>query len=206
MSIDFEIFYLSNLLDLYELALYGIPVEKIHLKIINQPIILYEGLKDPKVRLITCLVNAKEKAEKYLIYKEFLLMKNIRIGLKDSKVNEGIFKTSTGSDSRHFLYFNNGISIVADEFINSFNNLIIKNPQIVNGGQTLRVLAKALDKNELKDDVLVQLRIIEIQSVNLSSKITANLNSQNKIEDEDLFSSYPIVLLLKKSLEAHDIT
>ena len=78
-------------------------------------------------------------------YKNSILKYNPRsyLGLEGQKVNDSITDTVLSTTTNEFALYNNGITILSDEtYINerigqkNKAQLIIKNPQIINGGQT----------------------------------------------------------------------
>lgn len=149
----------------------------------------------------------------YKLYKEVkeknysIFNNNVReyLGSK-GMVNKGIYTTLMDDEERNnFLIYNNGITIICDEIVgiekNKKNNIAIfdlKNPQIVNGCQTVSTIYEVLDnfeeeeQNENFSNTFVMLRILEIDGKNEDNKnlyenIVKYNNSQNPI-DEKMFS------------------
>ena len=93
-----------------------------------------------------CLANL------YEAHGEQLLQQNIRVYEGDRGTNASIRKTCTGEDAGNFLHFNNGVTFLGDEAPwDAFTRkLTLKRGQIVNGGQTVRVLHAALKDSEPK--------------------------------------------------------
>src|SRR5437867_6292336 len=93
-----------------------------------------------------CLANL------YEAHGEQLLQQNIRVYEGDRGTNASIRKTCTGEDAGNFLHFNNGVTFLGDETPwDAFTRkLTLKRGQIVNGGQTVRVLHAALKDSEPK--------------------------------------------------------
>jgi len=88
-------------------------------------------------------------------YKNSLLAFNPRsyLELEGHKVNEAIRNTIVSNPSNEFALFNNGITVLSDETninekIGQRNKaqLILRNPQIINGGQTAYTLSRILDE------------------------------------------------------------
>ena len=81
------------------------------------------------------------------------LEKNVRgfLGLK--KINKAIAK-SYSECPNWFWYKHNGIIIFADNLTvdRTDHQLILRNPQVVNGGQTLRTLYSAYDRQGRQDN------------------------------------------------------
>ena len=126
-----------------------------------------------------------------------VLYENVRGYILKSKYNSNILNTLRKEPSK-FYYYNNGLTIVADnisaERINSNKKwkLTIENFQVINGGQTLRTIHKFAKENieniDKLSDASVQLRIIKVNDDDLKSRISEYTNSQNAISIEDLKS------------------
>ena len=88
--------------------------------------------------------------------------------------------------------------------------LTLRNPQVVNGGQTLKALFSAYDKHNRKDNsAKVMLRIYRFPYENTethkkSIEIIKALNSQNKINASDLHSTDPKQVRIEHLLEKID--
>ncbi|MBU4221602.1 MAG: AIPR family protein [Euryarchaeota archaeon] len=126
------------------------------------------------------------------------LQKNVREFLGDTNINKDISKSYLESPT-WFWYKHNGIIIFADNMkIDEINSeLILRNPQIVNGGQTLKALFSAYDKNKRSENpAKIMLRIYRLpyedtKTYVRSVEVIAALNSQNKIYHSDLRSNDP---------------
>ncbi len=111
-----------------------------------------------------------------------------------------------------FWYKHNGIIIFADSIsvTPDDRHLVMRNPQIVNGGQTLRTLFKAYDEKGRKDsDAQVLLRAYRLlyESSGTDKKsidIISALNTQNAIKPSDLHSTDPRQVRIQKLLESMD--
>ncbi len=106
------------------------------------------------------------------------------------RVNSEIKKTCAGKDAERFWFLNNGITMVCDhfDFTRDPDNPIlkIKNAQIVNGCQTSVTIREAFERQELRSNVKILLRIYSTDNPSLVEKITLTTNNQNKITDRDL--------------------
>lgn len=163
--------------------------------------------------IIPCLaIHAGEDYESYLaaidgetlyeIYDKYgktLLEENVRTFLQfKGKINTGIKKTIIEEPS-YFLAYNNGITATASEVrLNRDNNEIIEivNLQIVNGGQTTSSIYTAKKKFKLDiSKVMVQMKLSVVKDKNKYNEFVSNIsrfaNSQNKVNDSDLFSNHP---------------
>ncbi|HIE41629.1 MAG TPA: hypothetical protein EYP80_03095 [Candidatus Aenigmarchaeota archaeon] len=83
------------------------------------------------------------------------LQKNVREFLGENPVNKGIEKSYIETPEL-FWYKHNSIIIFADNISIDKDNsiLVLRNPQIVNGGQTIRTLFPIYVKNGRRDNML----------------------------------------------------
>lgn len=134
------------------------------------------------------------------------LQKNVREFLGGaSKISKDIAR-SYSSVPDWFWYKHNGIIIFADN-INIDRNtkrLILRNPQVVNGGQTINSLFTTFDTNGRKENSSkVLLRVYRLpydqtETYKIGIDIISALNSQNKINPSDLKSTDPRQVMLER--------
>ena len=147
---------------------------------------------------------------------------NIREFLGNTGVNKNIYKTLIDKEDReNFFYYNNGITLICEEMskvntkkinnnINAYFN--IKNPQIVNGCQTVNSIYEVLknvDPNDLEreyKDTFVMLKILQIDRKNdkeeqLYKNIVKFNNSQNSIDEKTFVANTSIFLRLQNEFE-----
>lgn len=112
------------------------------------------------------------------------------------RVNKDILSTCSGDDASRFWFLNNGITMVCDKFDLVSDPDVAKvkvtNAQIVNGCQTTVSIREAFEKNELKEEVKVLLRLYSTDNPNLVDRITLTTNNQNRITDRDLRANDPV--------------
>lgn len=135
-----------------------------------------------------------------------LLQKNVRafLGFK-AKKNKNI-KRSLIESPQKFLAYNNGLTItVSNIVLNNENNLArVDDMQIVNGGQTIAVLADTFKQNDPKclESVMVAAKIIHVKNqdehMDWIEKIAETSNTQNAIKDADLSSHNPVYVKIKE--------
>jgi hypothetical protein len=121
-------------------------------------------------------------------YKNSILKYNPRsyLGHEGKNVNNSIRETILDNNTNEFALFNNGVTMLSDEtYINekigqkNKAQLIVKNPQIINGGQTSFTLSKIYEENinENLEDIFqgkeVLLKVITLLD---------NNNHQDKVE------------------------
>lgn len=148
---------------------------------------------------------------------------NIREYLGNKGVNKKIYETLLNeNDRKNFFYYNNGITMICEEMSSvetrSFGNNInavfsVKNPQIVNGCQTVNSIYEALkniDPSELEQkykDTFVMLKILQINRGNeyeemLYKNIVTYNNSQNSIDEKTFVANNSIFNRLKTEFES----
>ncbi len=140
---------------------------------------------------------------------KFLFEENIRLYLGEkNEINSKIYNSALSSNAAEFWYLNNGITIVCDSYryLTSQTNapVFIKNPQIVNGGQTSFSLFEAYNRDFKKlEKVKVLVKIIETDDAEFRSRIAEATNSQTMIRSRDLRSNDNVQLKLESTLKDH---
>jgi hypothetical protein len=159
-------------------------------------------------------------------YKNSILQNNPRsyLELEGKKVNTEIRKTILGTQSNEFALLNNGITILSDETVMSEKvgqrnraQLILTNPQIINGGQTAYTLSRILeelspeDASKAFENKEVLLKIItlvdsferpatEVQKAELVEKISTATNQQTVVIAADRHSNDAAYIEIQKTL------
>ena len=146
----------------------------------------------------------------YERYSQQLLEANVRSFLGvTGKHNKGIV-TTLREEPEHFMAFNNGLVIVADEarFERNEHGEVgiawLKGFQIVNGGQTTASIYFAKRKNPEIDlsHVRVPAKIVvmheDVEREKLISNISRYANSQNAVKNSDLSANRPFHVQLEK--------
>lgn len=147
---------------------------------------------------------------------EKLLERNIRryLGLHGNRVNEGIRATLQSKDPSNFYFFNNGLTLVCDDFAynalqNSDFQVKVDNLQIVNGGQTCMTIYKTSESlkscgKTLPNEATVLVRIYKLPKDNedIVLQITHATNSQNPVDLKDLRSNDVKQQQLEQSIKA----
>jgi hypothetical protein len=148
-------------------------------------------------------------------YKNSILLFNPRsyLELEGHQVNNSIRDTVLRTETNEFALFNNGITILSDEtYINekigqrNKAQLSLRNPQIINGGQTAYTLSRILEESsELDRETLFQgkevlLKVITLikdpdgtdavqHRLELIDKISTATNRQTPVITADKFSN-----------------
>jgi len=145
---------------------------------------------------------------------EQLLERNIRryLGLQGNRVNEGIRQTLTSSTPDNFYFFNNGLTLVCNDFSynalqNSDYQVKVENLQIVNGGQTCMTIFKTLESmnsHQIPKNASVLIRLYKLPKDNqdIILQITQATNSQNPVDLKDLKANDEKQQLLEESITA----
>lgn len=139
------------------------------------------------------------------------LQKNVREYKGDNQINRAIRKSYLETPE-WFWHKHNGIIIFADSISVEPDGsyLAMRNPQIVNGGQTLRTLFTAYDQQGRNDsDAQVLLRAYRLpyessETYKKSIEIIKALNTQNAVKPSDLHSTDARQVRIQKILESMD--
>ncbi|WP_046181185.1 AIPR family protein [Domibacillus tundrae] len=142
-----------------------------------------------------------------------LFYSNIRNYLgKNTTINKRMKETLNNSPEK-FWYFNNGITIVCEEFSSQSNIVTIHAPQIVNGCQTAKSLWHHFYNNqELKNDEDGYLLVKVIKNKRnaddeakkaLRDDITRYTNSQNAVKGLDFYALDEFQRNLRKRLKSY---
>lgn len=128
-----------------------------------------------------------------------LLPKNIRHALGATDVNSQIRQTAI-TDPDHFWYFNNGITLIAEEALRAPKGVAsrasglfqFKGASIVNGAQTVSTLGR-VENDESLGRVRVPIRVILLRNApeNFGSEVTRTNNLQNRVEARDFVAQDP---------------
>lgn len=127
-----------------------------------------------------------------------VLYDNVRGFMGRTKFNRNI-EISLDTQPKRFFFYNNGITIIADDISTEDTNMKtkvkfrIKNIQVLNGGQTLRTIHNYNSKNkanltEILSTAQVLVKFLKVTSEELKGNIAEFTNSQNSISLRDLRS------------------
>ena len=159
-------------------------------------------------------------------YKNSILKYNPRsyLTLKEGSINDEIKQTILKNTTNEFALFNNGITILSDETF--FNQRIgqkdkaqlsIKNPQIINGGQTAFTINLLYENSISVDETITEklekkevlLKIITFsldktisidKKLELVEEISEATNKQNIVNNADRSSNNPLLIASQKEL------
>lgn len=127
---------------------------------------------------------------------------NIRLFEGDTRINQGIKETASTEDGKYFYFYNNGVTLICDEYdVDPTKHILYaKGVSIVNGCQTVTCLSDLARLDQLDDEVMLLVRVISTTDYGLRANITEFLNSQNAIKDSYLLANHSIVRKLQKEL------
>lgn len=143
-------------------------------------------------------------AKLYDEHGEGILQQNVRMFEGDNGTNLAIAETaSSETTAKDFFHFNNGISVICDSavFQPFSNRLSLERPQVVNGGQTMRILHRCYKRQSLKPEVHAAVRVITTgKDKEFASNVAVNLNNQTRVDNTFLRSNDPRIVQLFHSL------
>lgn len=168
------------------------------------------------VIFVPCLEVAKILSK----YKNSVLKYNPRcyLSLAKNSVNEKIKQEITGSRKNNFALLNNGITILADNLeisestgeLNS-GQLILNQPQILNGGQTAYTLSLIYDQikdndyfilsdKEVMVKIITRIKTEEAFDHKFVQMISNATNQQSEVIEADRRSNHSIQLNLQREI------
>lgn len=146
----------------------------------------------------------RDLADLYERFGEKLLQQNIRRFEGDNNsTNRAIWDSCTSDKASNFYHYNNGVTFLCEEAVwDHFSSTIMLNrAQVVNGGQTIRVLHRALREGALREEVSVSVRVITSRGdKEFAGDVAVNLNNQTRVESSFLRSNDPRVVQLGNAL------
>jgi len=232
-----EVYDIDDIIDLikYKASYNMQPPQELKIRIEKQCIIRRNSSSD-EIKLVLAPINVLEI---YKILKEHgdsLFLENLRFRLPPNRgsrigleIKEEVLKLLENSNSTfdfELETLNNGLNIVCDRILfskidgadninNSYQNLVLVKPQIVNGCQTSWAIHDAVKdyirSKELKvhevnsENINVWAKIIPSENLEKKELIAKATNTQNPINQVDIRSADPIHNLIKISLEDYSI-
>jgi hypothetical protein len=148
-------------------------------------------------------LKGQQLAELYGKFGEQLLQQNIRGSEGDNSTNRAILDSCTSDNASNFYHYNNGVTFLCEEARwDQFSSVItLTRAQVVNGGQTLRVLHKAYKDQTLRPEVTISVRVITSKGdKEFGGNVAVNLNNQTRVESSFLRSNDPRIVQLATAL------
>ncbi len=175
------------------------------------------NLGDFPIRVI--FVPTKEVGRIMSKYKNSILKYNPRnyLSLSSNKVNRSIMDSIINNTTNDFAIYNNGITIIADSFeltettgTKNVGQVIMLNPQIINGGQTAYVLSKIFEDQKENDYSIFDGKEVMLKVMILSNKTDLNIefieqisnatNQQTRVEEADRRSNDKIQIAIEEAI------
>jgi hypothetical protein len=116
----------------------------------------------------------------------------------DSNINNGIIQTAK-SEPDNFWAYNNGITVLVNDFSLSKRTLTVRGLSVVNGAQTTGALGSV---NEPLSDAWVQARFIKTADQEIVSNVIRYNNSQNKVTAADFRSTDRLQKRLREEFDS----
>lgn len=157
---------------------------------------------DQETQVYLLPVSATELVKLSGIADGTLFSQNVRYSLGNTPVNKAIATSvATKNEHRNFALYHNGITLICNkaEFEEREEQLTVSEYVVVNGAQSITTFFH--NAKQLSDDLRVFVKIISLESDELSRKITLNSNNQNSIKPRDLRSNHDIMLRLRAEFE-----
>jgi len=148
-----------------------------------------------------CLVNIKELfnfiTDEYKVLVKHIFESNVRDYQGTNNVNSEISKTLQNNTTEDFWWLNNGVTILSTQVTPRTNKqLVIQNPEIVNGLQTSSEIYRYFKENSERiqntENRNVLVRVIVPSSEEVRDKIIKATNSQTQIPKSSLRATDPI--------------
>lgn len=174
------------------------------------------NLGDFPIRVI--FVPTKEIGRIMSKYKNSILKYNPRnyLSLSSNKVNRSIMDSIINNTTNDFAIYNNGITVIADSFeltettgTRNVGQVIMLNPQIINGGQTAYVLSRIYenqnDDYSIFDGKEVMLKVIVLAdkttlNIDFIEKISNATNQQTRVEEADRRSNDKMQMAIEEAI------
>ncbi|POS63145.1 AIPR family protein [Parasaccharibacter apium] len=191
---------------------------KIHelYKATSSPILLEEeiclkvcegySMSGPSWESFSTAIQASELHRLYKKYTTNMFSANVRDYLgsrrSESNINQGIINTIK-RNPEDFWAFNNGLTVLTNNFRIDGNNIVVSGLSIVNGAQTTGAIGSL--KEPPSQEAWVQIRFVKNRTGGNTSNIIRDIikynNSQNTVEASDFRSTDSIQKRLKEEFK-----
>jgi hypothetical protein len=179
--------------------------------------------RDQSINIKLLFVPTSEIGRISSKYKNSILKYNPRsfLELSTNPVNQEIQNSIDKNSGNEFALFNNGVTIISDQTSVNSNTakvnkgqIVLRNPQLINGGQTAYTLGRIYERCEKADDFSVfkgkevLLRVVSFSGKQLPSnsferlqlinEVSKASNSQTKVDEADRRSNDDIQIKLQQ--------
>ncbi|GAA4071612.1 AIPR family protein [Streptomyces shaanxiensis] len=148
------------------------------------------------------VVDAEQVADWAAQHGANLFNLNIRKPLGRTPINNSLIATLT-EEPANFWYYNNGITVLCDRVEKVERSvraphqkpllLTLHNASVVNGAQTVRAVAEALEKEDAAAEAKISVRIIVTHAAKeFASDTTRATNRQNSVGERDFVALDPV--------------
>lgn len=131
-----------------------------------------------------------------------LFSRNVRIFQGSNKKPNKAMKRTLAEQAQYFWYFNNGITILSEKvkLQKTEQKLVLKNPQIINGCQTITSIGENRPTDAFLFAKIVQIGD-DIENQNIIDGIIEANNRQVPVDERMLKSNHPLQVKLQRDLE-----
>ena len=161
-------------------------------------------MEGPPVEPMAYIVNlsAETLREPYTKWGNKLFSRNVRIFQGKNKPPNKAMKRTLGEQPQNFWYFNNGITILSEKITQKKieQKLVLKNPQIINGCQTVTSIIENKPTDAFLFAKIVQIGD-NIENQDLIDGIIEANNRQVPVDERMLKSNHPLQVKLQRDLE-----
>lgn len=150
-------------------------------------------------------LGCKQLASAARNYTPKIFGSNVRYNLgHKNKVNAKIQDTLTSStNGSEFWHRNNGITILVNNYEFKENKIILTNPQIVNGCQTVSTMIESIDG--INEDALILSKIVKVDNTDVGRikalDISESTNSQSPVKSSDLKSNDSVQMAIQTAFK-----
>jgi hypothetical protein len=116
---------------------------------------------------------------------------NVRRELRPNSVRQELDRAiRTPTDHPNFLAYHNGLTVVCRGFELERGTLIIKDPSVVNGAQSVIAFRRGLNDGALTSSLRVVVKLVEVGNrAQLSREVSRRSNTQNPVNPRMLMSN-----------------
>ena len=169
---------------------------KIYVQI--DPDLLITGESPNRIAVIP--VRASEVAAWPGISSRELFALNVRHELRSNRVSKSL-DNAIGRQADHpdFLSYHNGLTVICDSFYRQNRSLVISNPSVVNGAQSVLAFRRGSDRAILTDDLRVLMKVVEVAGrPQLEKEVSRRSNTQTGVNPRNLMANHGTQLRLAR--------
>ena len=155
---------------------------------------------EPPNRVAVLPVRATEVVQWPGIEDRQLFALNVRHELRSNRVSKALDDAiRRTADHADFLSYHNGLTVICDEFQEHDDVLIIRNPSVVNGAQSILAFRRGAQQSQLSDELRVFMKVIEVKDRPLLEKeVGRRSNTQTGVTSRNLMANHGTQLRLER--------